>query len=81
MEHLGGRCLDATKSFDVETLRTALSRAVQHRRLRDEVKRLHRVVSDTRGLDQRIGASVPVQKVKELIERVADTDVALLITW
>jgi two-component system response regulator AtoC len=69
-----------TKPFDVETLRITLSRAVQHRRLRDEVKRLRRVVSDTRGFDQMIGASAPVQKVKELIERVADADAGLLIT-
>jgi len=69
-----------TKPFDVETLRLTLTRAVQHRRLRDEVKRLRQTVSDTRGLDQMIGSSAPVQKMKELIDRVADADVALLIT-
>ena len=51
-----------TKPFDVEALRLTLSRAIQHRRLRDEVKRLRQVVSDTRGLDQMIGASAPIQK-------------------
>ena len=40
-----------TKPFDVESLRLTLSRAVQHRRLRDEVKRLRQVVSDTSGSD------------------------------
>jgi two-component system response regulator HydG len=69
-----------TKPFDVEALRLTLSRAIQHRRLRDVVKRLRQAVSDTRGLDPMIGASAPVQKVKELIERVADADAALLIT-
>jgi two-component system response regulator HydG len=69
-----------TKPFDVEALRLTLSRAVQHRRLRDEVKRLRQIVSDTHGLDHMIGASAPVQKVKELVDRVADADVALLIT-
>jgi two-component system, NtrC family, response regulator AtoC len=70
-----------TKPFDVEELRLTLSRAVQHRRLRDEVKRLRQVVSDARGLDhQMIGASAAVQKVKELIDRVAYADAALLIT-
>ena len=69
-----------TKPFDVEALRLTLSRAVQHRRLRDEVKRLRQVVSGTRGIDQMIGASAPIQKVKDLIERVADADAALLIT-
>jgi two-component system response regulator HydG len=68
-----------TKPFDVEALRLTLSRAIQHRRLRDEVKRLRQVVSDTRGLDQMLGASAPVQKLKELVDRVADADAALLI--
>jgi two-component system response regulator HydG len=69
-----------TKPFDVEALQLTLSRAVQHRRLRDEVKRLRQVVSDARGIDQLLGSSAPIQKVKELIERVADADAALLIT-
>jgi two-component system, NtrC family, response regulator AtoC len=69
-----------TKPFEVEALRLTLSRAVQHRRLRDEVKRLRQVVSSAGGLDKMIGASAPVQKLKELIDRVAEADVALLIT-
>jgi two-component system response regulator HydG len=69
-----------TKPFDVEALRLTLSRAIQHRRLRDEVKRLRQVVSDARGLDQMLGASAPVQKLKELVDRVAVADAALLIT-
>jgi two-component system response regulator HydG len=69
-----------TKPFDVETLRLTLVRAVQHRRLRDEVKRLRREVSEARGLDHMIGSSPAMQKVKDLIDRVADADVALLIT-
>src|SRR3954464_6991843 len=68
-----------TKPFDVETLRLTLSRAVQHRRLRDEVKRLRRAVSDIRGLDPMIGASAPIMKVKDLIDRVAEVEAALLI--
>jgi two-component system, NtrC family, response regulator AtoC len=69
-----------TKPFDVEALRLTLSRAVQHRRLRDEVKRLRQVVFDARGPDPMIGASTAIQKVKELIARVADADATLLIT-
>jgi two-component system response regulator AtoC len=69
-----------TKPFDVETLRLTLSRAVQHRRLRDEVKRLRQIVSEVRGLDHMIGSSVSIQKMKALIERVADAEAALLIT-
>ncbi len=69
-----------TKPFDVETLRLTLSRAVQHRVLKEEVKRLRKAVADVRGLDQMIGSSPPIQKVKELVDRVADTEAALLIT-
>jgi two-component system response regulator HydG len=69
-----------TKPFDVEALRLTLTRAVQHRRLREEVKRLRQVVSEVRGLDQMIGSSPPILKVKELVDRVADAEAALLIT-
>jgi two-component system response regulator AtoC len=69
-----------TKPFDVETLRLTLSRAVQHRRLREEVKRLRQIVSEVRGLDQMIGSSAPIQKMRELIDRIADVEAALLIT-
>jgi two-component system, NtrC family, response regulator AtoC len=69
-----------TKPFDVEALRLTLSRAVQHRRLRDEVKRLRQIVSEVRGLDQMIGASAPLQKMRELIDRIADVEAVLLIT-
>ena len=69
-----------TKPFGVEMLGLTLSRAVQHRRLREEVKRLRQVVSEGRGLDQMIGSSAPIQKMKELIDRVADSEAALLIT-
>jgi two-component system response regulator AtoC len=69
-----------TKPFDVETLRLTLARAVQHRALRDEVKRLRQAVSEVRGLDQMIGSSPPIQKVKQLIDRVSDADATLLIT-
>jgi two-component system response regulator AtoC len=69
-----------TKPFDVEILRLTLARAVQHRALRDEVKRLRQAVAAVRGADQMIGSSPPIQKVKELIDRVADADATLLIT-
>jgi two-component system, NtrC family, response regulator AtoC len=69
-----------TKPFDVELLRLTLARAVQHRALRDEVKRLRQAVSEVRGFDHMIGSSPPIQKVKELIERVSDAEATLLIS-
>ena len=69
-----------TKPFDVEVLRLTLARAIQHRRLRDEVKRLRGVVSEARGGHTLIGSSVAIEKVKDLIERLGDAEAALLVT-
>ena len=62
-----------TKPFDVETL------AAHARRARPSTagfatrsSACARSSSDARGLDQMIGSSAPIQKVKELIDRVAD---------
>ncbi|MCX5745835.1 MAG: sigma-54 dependent transcriptional regulator [Proteobacteria bacterium] len=68
-----------TKPFDVEMLRLTLVRAVQHRRLHDEVKRLRQLVSETQGLDRLIGSSEPIMRLKDLIDRFADSEAALLI--
>jgi two-component system, NtrC family, response regulator AtoC len=68
------------KPFDVEELRIRLARAVQHRALHTEVKRLRLEVSTIRGADEMIGASPPMQKLKDLVDRVADCDATLLIS-
>ena len=46
-----------TKPFEIEALVLALERAIQHRQLRDEVKRLRRVVDDARGFGELLGTS------------------------
>ena len=69
-----------TKPFDVEILRLTLSRAVEHRALKEEAKRLRRAASDVLEFESMIGSSPPIQRVKELINRVADADATLLIT-
>ncbi len=68
------------KPFDLELLRLTLARAVQHRALRHEVKRLRDAVSEARGFDQMIGSSPPIRKLTEIIERVSDSEATLLIT-
>jgi two-component system response regulator AtoC len=68
-----------TKPFDVEILHLTLTRACEHLALRDEVKRLRRVEYAVRGFDQMIGSSPPIAKMKELVERVADSDVTILV--
>jgi DNA-binding NtrC family response regulator len=68
-----------TKPFDVELLQHTLSRAVQHRALREEVKRLRQVVGATSSLEPMIGSSAPIQKLKGLVDRLAEVDATLLI--
>jgi two-component system response regulator AtoC len=68
-----------TKPFEVDLLHHTLARAVQHRALRDEVKRLRQVTRAQLTVEPMIGSSPPIQKLKELIDRLAEVDATLLI--
>jgi two-component system response regulator HydG len=69
-----------TKPFEVEELALALDRAVQHRTLEAEVKRLRVAASRSDDLQSLLGTSAPMEKVRDLLERVADNDATILIT-
>jgi two-component system response regulator HydG len=69
-----------TKPFDIKVLALSLERAVQHRRLRAEVKRLRQRVAAAGRVGELIGTSVAMQDVHSLITRVADTDSSVLVT-
>jgi two-component system, NtrC family, response regulator AtoC len=69
-----------TKPFAIEALTLTLERAVRHRQLREEVKRLRIAVKGPEGIEEMIGTSAPMQKVYDLIDRVAQTDTTCLIT-
>ena len=69
-----------TKPVDVDGLRLAVERAVQHRALREEVRRLRRAVAGSRGFEEILGASAPMRSLVELLERVADTEASILVT-
>ncbi|WLQ12521.1 sigma-54 dependent transcriptional regulator [Hahella aquimaris] len=69
------------KPVDPDMLRVVVQRAIERRRLAKEVERLRRVVgrpteSDDLGL---IGASASMDSLRELIRRIAPTDVPVLI--
>jgi two-component system, NtrC family, response regulator AtoC len=68
-----------TKPFHTEALMVAVERALRHRALTEEVKRLRRESARTSTFGM-IGESAPMQRVFELVERVAETDVTVLVT-
>ena len=69
-----------TKPFDVDVLILALGRALQHRALRDEVRRLRRAVSESRRFDEMLGGSPAMQRVYDLLDRYAASDATALVT-
>ncbi|MBX3188310.1 MAG: sigma-54-dependent Fis family transcriptional regulator [Labilithrix sp.] len=69
-----------TKPIESKTLGVVVSRAVQHRRLREQIRQLRaaRDASQT-ALTRIIGGSPAMRKVADLIERVGDSDASVLI--
>jgi two-component system response regulator HydG len=70
----------ATKPIEIDDLALVLERAVQHRTLTDEVKRLRRAVKDAHRFEEIIGSSPEMQRVYDLTARVAETEATVLIT-
>lgn len=69
-----------TKPVEMDALALVVERAIQHRTLKEEVKRLRQAVDATRQFDDMIGDSPAMRKVNDLILRVADSDANVLIT-
>ena len=69
-----------TKPVDVEALALTLARAVEHRALREEVRRLRQELAETRRFDEMIGESVPMKKVHSLLAQIVDSDASVLVT-
>jgi two-component system response regulator HydG len=69
-----------TKPVQMEELVLTLTRAVQHRQLGEEVKRLRTAVEAIGSQGQMIGDSPPMKEVYALLWRVQDTDATVLIT-
>jgi two-component system response regulator AtoC len=69
-----------TKPFDMDELALTIERALRHRALREEVKRLRRAVDGTQRFEEILGSSPPMLKMCELVTRVADTETTVLIT-
>jgi len=68
-----------TKPVDPKLLFLSVSRAIQHRHLQDEVKRLRDAVADTTNDSPIVGQSGAMRRVYELIGRVGESDASVLI--
>jgi len=69
-----------TKPLEIDDLVMTIERALKHRTLREEVKRLKSAVDDAHRFDEILGASAPMKKVYDLVSRVAESDTSVLIT-
>ncbi len=69
-----------TKPFDIDDLALTLDRALRHRALREEVKRLRRAVGDGQRFEEILGTSPAMASTFELIARVAESDTTVLVT-
>jgi DNA-binding NtrC family response regulator len=71
------------KPFEGETLdvvRRLVEQAIEHGRLKQENRNLHRQLRSRHKFDSIIGKSDPIARVLAVIERVADTESTVLIT-
>ncbi|MGD8375848.1 MAG: sigma-54 dependent transcriptional regulator [Acidobacteriota bacterium] len=68
-----------TKPFEREELLLVLEKTLRHRRLEDEVAALRGALKERYRLGNLIGASPPMQEIFSMIERIAHTDVPVLI--
>jgi DNA-binding NtrC family response regulator len=69
-----------TKPVDVEALALTLARAVEHRALREEVRRLRQALAESQRFDEMIGESAPMKKLQSLLAQIADSDASVLVT-
>ncbi len=69
-----------TKPFELDRIRVTVERAVDHRKLAQRLVRLEDALTETRRFAGIIGRSAPMQKVFELIDRVASTSTTVLVS-
>jgi two-component system, NtrC family, response regulator AtoC len=69
-----------TKPFEIDELVLVLERALAHRALKDEVRRLRLAVAESTHFGDILGESPAVRAMCDLIERAAPSDATVLIT-
>jgi two-component system response regulator HydG len=69
-----------TKPLEIDALALVIERAIERRRLGDEVRRLRRLVQTSDRFDDIVGTSPAMREVYGLLERIADSDSSVLVT-
>jgi DNA-binding NtrC family response regulator len=68
-----------TKPVELEVLALAVERALSHRSLKEQIRRLREEVGKTRRFEELIGESPPMVELYRRIERIARSDAAVLL--
>ena len=68
------------KPVEIETLRFSVERALKHRKLDDEVRRLRQAAGDSSRPHELVGESRAMRQVYDLIERIGSNDPTVLVT-
>ena len=68
------------KPINLDALKLTISRAVEHRRLEHEVKRLRAEAGGKSAMDELLGTSASMSAVREMIDRISDSDASVLIS-
>jgi two-component system response regulator HydG len=69
-----------TKPFDLEVVTLAIERAINHRQLRDEVRRLRQAISESQHFEEVMGSSPAMQEIYGLLSRLAESNATVLVT-
>ncbi len=69
-----------SKPFEVDDLVATVARALERRALRDENVYLRRELAERHRMEDLVGRSPAMKRVFDLIERLADSDISVLIT-
>ncbi len=69
-----------SKPIEMEMLALTLERAVNHRALKEKVQILSQAVENSQKFDEVIGQSQAMEKMYDLLARIADSDASVLLT-
>ena len=67
------------KPFEIEEMEVKIDKALEHRRLRHEIDYLRHTQSDIYDFDRIIGASGALQRVLDVVKKVARSNATILI--